>query len=388
MNGNPDRKVKDLICFSHLRWNFVYQRPQHLISRFAKSFRVFFIEEPVMHAGTDTLESYVSEENVIVVVPHLLGDHTRPDIHFRLQDLVEKLFSEEGVEDYIFWYYTPMALKFSRDFEPRFVIYDCMDELSAFKAASPELKSLEQELMTRADVVFAGGQSLYEAKRKYHKRTYLFPSSIDRNHFGRTRSIEKEMPEQGHLPRPRLGFFGVIDERLDIELLETVASMRPDWQFIMIGPVVKIDPLSLPSFPNIHYLGSKSYKELPEFIAGWDIALIPFAHNESTRYISPTKTPEYLAAGKPVISTPIIDVIRPYGNKGLVHIAGTPEEFVKVAEEELQHQDRSAWLEKVDDFLSLSSWDNTYNEMLQVIHSTMDERLTETINNTKGQEYV
>lgn len=342
----------------------------------------------MLNAATDKLEFYVSDENVTVVVPHLLGDHTRPDIHFRLQELIEKMFSEESVTDYMFWYYTPMALKFSREFEPRFVIYDCMDELSAFKAASPELKTLEQELMTRADVVFAGGQSLFESKKRYHKRTYLFPSSIDRHHFGRTRSIEKDVPEQEQIPHPRLGFFGVIDERLDIDLLEKVASMRPEWQFVMIGPVVKIDPLSLPNFPNIHYLGSKSYKELPEYIAGWDIALIPFAHNEATRYISPTKTPEYLAAGKPVVSTPIIDVIRPYGNKGLVRIAGTPEEFVKVAEEELVNKDRSAWLEKVDDFLSLSSWDITYNEMLQVIETTMEEGPVEIVNNAKGEEYV
>lgn len=388
MNGYPEKEVRDLVCFSHLRWNFVYQRPQHLISRFAKSFRVFFIEEPILNAATDKLETYVSDENVKVVVPHLLGDHTRPDIPFRLQELVENMFHDEEITNYIFWYYTPMALKFSREFEPRFVVYDCMDELSAFKAASPELKTMEQELMERADVVFAGGQSLFESKKKHHNRTYLFPSSIDREHFGRTRSIEKDVAEQEHLPRPRLGYFGVIDERLDIELLETVARMRPGWQFIMIGPVVKIDPLSLPSFPNIHYLGGKSYKELPDYIAGWDVALIPFAHNEATRYISPTKTPEYLAAGKPVVSTPIIDVIRPYGNKGLVRIAGTAEEFVKVAEEELNHQDRSEWLEMVDDFLRLSSWDNTYQDMLNIIESTMRERSAEIIDDVKGQQYV
>jgi glycosyltransferase involved in cell wall biosynthesis len=164
--------------------------------------------------------------------------------------------------------------------------------------------------------------------------------------------------------------------------------LRPSWNFIMIGPVVKIDPMSLPRFPNIYYLGSKSYGDLPGYLAGWDIALIPFAHNESTRFISPTKTPEYLAAGKPVVSTPIIDVIRPYGNKGLVRIAGTADEFVRVAEEELQVKDRGDWLESVDRFLSVSSWDITWNEMVRLINASKVGKKVEGVNNAKGQEYV
>ena len=242
--------------------------------------------------------------------------------------------------------------------------------------------------MQRADVVFAGGQSLYEAKRKHHARTYLFPSSIDQKHFEQARAITTDPADQESIPHPRIGFCGVIDERLDIDLLEQCARLSPEWHFVMVGPVVKINPASLPNFPNIHYLGSKTYRELPQYLAGWDMAMIPFAHNEATRFISPTKTPEYLAAGKPVVSTPIIDVIRPYGNKGLVRIGGTPDEFVRVVAEKLAVTDRAEWLERVDEFLSQSSWDLTWNEMVRIITNIFAGRKLEKVKNPKGQEYV
>jgi UDP-galactopyranose mutase len=387
MNDTP-LKLRDLVCFSHLRWNFVYQRPQHLISRFTKCFRVFFVEEPFFNAPSDHLAVNVSDERVTVIVPQLQDEHHRPDVSIRIQDLLEKFFQDENISNYLFWYYTPMALKFTSAFSPSFVVYDCMDELSAFKSASPELKMMEQELMTKADVVFAGGQSLYEVKKKSHPRTFLFPSSIDKSHFEQARSIKFDPPDQDSIPRPRIGFFGVIDERLDIDLLEQVARLRPNWNFIMIGPVVKIDPATLPNFHNIHYLGGKTYQELPKYLAGWDVAMIPFAHNDSTRFISPTKTPEYLAAGKPVVSTPIIDVIRPYGNKGLVRIAGTADEFVRVTEEELHRADKLEWQERVDDFLSQSSWNKTWGEMMSIIGTSLVGKKVEKVKNPKGQEYV
>jgi UDP-galactopyranose mutase len=387
MNDTP-LKLKDLVCFSHLRWNFVYQRPQHLISRFTKCFRVFFVEEPFFNAPSDHLAVNVSDEKVTIIVPQLQDEHHRPDVNIRIQELLEKFFQDENISNYLFWYYTPMALKFTSEFSPSFVVYDCMDELSAFKSASPELKMMEQELMTKADVVFAGGQSLYEVKKKSHPRTFLFPSSIDKNHFEQARSIKFDPPDQDSIPHPRIGFFGVIDERLDIDLLEHVARLRPNWNFIMIGPVVKIDPATLPNFHNIHYLGGKTYQDLPKYLAGWDVAMIPFAHNESTRFISPTKTPEYLAAGKPVVSTPIIDVIRPYGNKGLVRIAGTADEFVRVTEEELHRADKLEWQERVDDFLSQSSWNKTWGEMMSIIGTSLVGKKVEKVKNPKGQEYV
>jgi glycosyltransferase involved in cell wall biosynthesis len=370
-----------LVCFSHLRWNFVYQRPQHLISRFAKHIRVFFVEEPFFHARQDEITYLETEENLTVVQLYLKGKPEQSDVISRQQQFLSRLFNDEKIVNAIFWYYTPMAVPFTEHLTPVFVVYDCMDELSAFKFATPKLKEFETELFSKADVVFTGGYSLFESKKKQHPKTYCFPSSIDYDHFHQARAITFDPPDQDSIPHPRLGFYGVIDERLDIALLEKVARLRRDWQFILVGPVIKIDPSQLPNFHNIHYLGQKKYDELPHYLAGWDLAIIPFAHNESTRFISPTKTPEYLAGGKPVISTPVIDIIRPYGNKGLVRIAGTPEEFIRVAQEELSVTDRSEWLEKTDEFLAQSSWDKTWSEMINIINTSIVGKSNEVIHN-------
>jgi UDP-galactopyranose mutase len=368
-----DASTPDLVCLSHLRWDFVYQRPQHLLSRCAEGRRVFFFEEPVHDGGPLRLE--IKERGrVRVVVPHLPEGLTSDVAREAAQrSMVERMLADHGVKDYVLWYYTPMALQFTRHLRPRAVVYDCMDELSAFKGASPLLRGLESELMSRADLVFTGGQSLYEAKRDRHPRVYAFPSSIDAAHFRTAREIDAEPEDQAAVPRPRLGFFGVIDERLDTGLLDEVARLRPEWQLVMIGPVVKIDPAALPRRANIHYLGMKSYGELPAYLSGWDVALLPFARNESTRFISPTKTPEYLAAGRPVVSTSIRDVARPYGQEGLVRIADTAEEFVEACEAALA-EDAGARQDKVDAFLSQTSWDGTWASMSALIDGAVAER--------------
>lgn len=372
----PRRNQPDLVCLSHLRWDFVYQRPQHLMTRFAAERRVFFVEEPIFDADEPRLEVSPRQSGVTVVVPHLPTGLSEAEVNAMQQALlVDELFMDHAVTDYALWYYTPMALAFTQHLEPLAIIYDCMDELSAFKGAPTKLKEREAELLARADLVFTGGYSLYEAKRHQHKRIFPFPSSIEQAHFAQARTWEKEPPDQFDIPHPRLGFFGVIDERMDIGLLAGMADARPDWHFVMIGPVVKIDPTSLPRRRNIHYLGGKSYQELPAYVAGWDVAMLTFAINEATRFISPTKTPEYLAAGKPVVSTPIRDVIRPYGQQGLVKIAATADEFITAAEELLSGEfDRAAWLEQVDEMLSQTSWDQTWQRMNQLIEATVSSR--------------
>jgi len=240
-----------------------------------------------------------------------------------------------------------------------------MDELSKFKFAPTHLLDLEQELIDRADIVFTGGSSLYEAKKHRHHSVHCFPSSVDRAHFCKARSRQFEPGDQEDLPRPRLGFYGVIDERFDTALLDEVAMIRPDWSFVMVGPVVKISEDELPKRHNIHYLGAKTYAELPAYLSGWDVALMPFAMNESTQFISPTKTPEYLAGGKPVVSTPIKDVVRHYGQLEGVKIASTQEEFVAACEAalELSHNPESGWLAEADLLLSATSWDTTQARM-------------------------
>lgn len=352
----------DVICFSHLRWNFVYQRPQHLMTRCARDRRVFFFEEPEYAAGISPSLTITAAGGVTIVVPQLPEGCGGRDAEAAQRQLLDELIARADIREYLLWYYTPMALPFSRHLTPAAVVYDCMDELSAFKNAPAALTALDAELMRRASLILTGGQSLYEARRGAHKNIHPFPSSVDVPHFAQARSIEHEPGDQSVIPNPRLGFFGVIDERMDLALLDGVAEARPDWHLVMIGPVVKIDPATLPRRRNIHYLGARSYEELPHYIAGWDVAMLPFARNEATRFISPTKTPEYLAAGLPVVSTSIRDVVRPYGQQNLVHIADDVPAFIRACTAAM-YEDRAARLRRADAFLRQTSWDGTWNRI-------------------------
>lgn len=365
----------DLICLSHLRWDFVFQRPQHLLTRFARERRVFFFEEPI-HDDTSAPWLDISHrgDGLYVVVPRLPQGMASTDVESTQRDLLDQMRKEHEIRDFILWFYTPMAHGFSNHLEPVVTVFDCMDELSAFKNAPQQLLDREAAVLHRADVVFTGGQSLYEVKRDRHPHVYAFPSSIDRDHFAQARNPIEEPADQSSIPHPRIGFFGVIDERFDIELLSGIADARPDWHFVMIGPVVKIDPSDLPQRDNIQYLGSKQYGELPAYLAGWDIAALLFARNEATRFISPTKTPEYLAAARPVVSTSIRDVVRPYGDAGVVEIADTVEEFVEATERLLAMSDRDEWLARVDAMLAKTSWDKTWTDMSVLITDAMNSR--------------
>ena len=352
----------DLICLSHLRWNFVFQRPQHLMSRYAISRRVYFVEEPILdHDAKAPTLSMEAHGRLLVVVPHVPASFTPAQVMTAQRTLLTQLIATERIQRYVLWYYTPSALRFSEHLTPEAIVYDCMDELSAFKGADRELPALERALFRKADLVFTGGQSLYDAKKHQHHNIHAMPSSVDVDHFMSARRFTDQPADQRGIPGPRLGFFGVLDERFDVPLLDGIAQARPDWQFVMIGPVVKIDPADLPRRPNIHYLGSKSYTELPHYLSGWDVALLLFARNESTRFISPTKTPEYLAAGKPVVSTSIRDVVNPYGELGLVKIADSVPEFVRACELSLTDA-TPARRAKADSFLRGTSWDRTWSK--------------------------
>jgi glycosyltransferase involved in cell wall biosynthesis len=357
-----DLEGVDVMCFSHLRWNFVYQRPQHLMTRLSKKTRVFFIEEPHFDDGMH-YDVIRQNENLWVIVPHLSSEMNELAVIDHQREFLSRLLVKMHVREYGAWYYTPMALQISHHLRPVVTIYDCMDELSAFKFAPQALKDLEHRLLKKADVVFTGGQSLYEAKKNQHHNIHPFPSSIDFAHFFQARTHRIEPDDQKTIPHPRFGFYGVIDERMNLNLLKEVAARVKDWHFILIGPIVKIDERELPRLHNIHYLGKKEYNQLPSYLAGWDVAIMPFALNESTRFISPTKTPEYLAGGKPVISTPIIDVIKQYST--VVHFANTADDFIQVAENDIEKS--AAWLEQVDSILSENSWDMTWARMEELV---------------------
>jgi glycosyltransferase involved in cell wall biosynthesis len=383
---NRSCETTDLLVFSHLRWDFVFQRPQHLLSRHAKHRRVFYFEEPVF-GMTEVPRLHLREtaEDVLVVIPYVPSDIDPSKLEAALIDLVDELICEEELIDYSIWYYTPMALGFTRHLEPRATIFDCMDELALFRGAPAKLIALEAELMKRADVVFTGGQSLYEAKKSLHPNIHPFPSSIDYNHFVQARHKLVEPSEQVHIPHPRIGFYGVIDERFNCKLLSEIAELKPNYHFIIIGPVVKIDSRTLPRSNNIHYLGKKEYPSLPLYLAGWDCAMMPFALNDATKFISPTKTPEYLAAGKPVVSTSIRDVVWPYKNHHLVHIADSAQEFINAIEKAVHERNNPEWLDRVDHYLRDNSWDQTFEKMASLEMKITRPKATSDTKITKPQ---
>lgn len=360
----------DLIVYSHLRWDFVYQRPQHVLSRFgARGWNVLFVEEPI--AGDRRLHLEEVATGVTVVRPELPAGLDAAAREREVRQLLERELRLRRVHRPVLWFYTPMAVPLADTSTARAVVYDCMDELSAFAGADPLMREREAKLLARADLVFTGGRSLYEAKRARHDATYCFPSSVDVAHYSRAREWKDERPDQAAIPRPRLGYFGVIDERFDVGLLDGMAAQAPGWSFVVIGPVVKIDPRALPSRPNIHYLGPKKYDELPGYIATWDVALIPFARNAATRYISPTKVLEYMAAGKPVVSTSIPDIVTPYGEQRLVRIADSPLLSIAAARDGMS-EDARARVEAFDRYLAGTSWDRTASQMESLVRAVAD----------------
>lgn len=354
-----------LLVLSHLRWDSVFQRPHHLMTQAARTRQIYFIEEPIFGDFSDHLMQR-REGAIKVCVPYIQIGHSAAESQRRTAKLLSDLVREESLRGYDLWVYTPMELPVAAGLSPRLTVYDCMDELANFKDAPPELRERERQVFEQADVVFTGGHHLYEAKREQHPNVHPFPSSVEVRHFAQAQTELPEPTDQQDIPRPRLGFYGVIDERFDIALIRELACRRPEWQFVLVGPIIKIDPIDLPRGENLHYLGQKTYGELPAYLANWDVALLPFALNPSTEFISPTKTPEYLAGGVPVVSTGIRDVERPYGELGLVRIADGVTAFEAACEAALVEAgtpEGKVRQQKADDYLATLSWEATWAGM-------------------------
>jgi protoporphyrinogen oxidase/glycosyltransferase involved in cell wall biosynthesis len=371
--------MQTLIVFSHLRWHFVYQRPQHLLTRMAQRYKVLFVEEPVHAEGPARFERESVAPNVEVLRP--LTSVEAPGFHddqlSMLKPLLAAHLREALIDDYLVWFYTPMALPLLAELRPRAVVYDCMDELSAFKFAPRQMQQREAALLKSADLVLTGGPSLYEAKRRLHHNVVCLPSAVDAHHYDpahallRSEQMCKAVSLQGLIARPRLGFFGVIDERFDLALIGELATAHPDWQLVMVGPIVKIDPESLPKAPNLHWLGPQSYDVLPQLVAGWDICLLPFALNESTRFISPTKTLEYMAAEKPIVSTPVHDVVSLYGE--LVAVVPDAKAFAQACNQLLGETPlaRDARVEAMRATVARATWDNAAQGILKALDDVL-----------------
>jgi UDP-galactopyranose mutase len=358
-----------IVAFSHLRWNFVYQRPQHLLARLAASHPVVFVEEPEFEEGPPRWDRSTPQPNVTVYRPRtpIRSPGFDREQQAALEPLISELSAELGNATLVAWLYTPMALPLALSLDPQGAIYDCMDELSLFLGAPPQLLTLENQLLEYADVMFTGGPSLFRAKEARHPNVHCFPSSVDAEHFRLQGKQVPEAEEQSDIPHPRLGFYGVIDERLDLEIVERLAQAHPEWHIVLVGPVVKIDPERLPRRPNIHYFGQRSYDQLPGYLAGWDVCLLPFARNDATKFISPTKTLEYMAAELPIVSTPITDVAEPYGH--IVYLGGTPEEFISACEAALASspEERARRAAQMRQVLAGTSWDVTVANMEKLV---------------------
>lgn len=375
---SPDSSLElgnyGILVFSHLRWGFVWQRPQQFLSRLARTHAVLFVEEPMFDLGDGEeprVELHSVMPNVTVACPHLPpADQTKPDI---ASDLVryarwalEQVNGEGSFDRPLLWYYSPMDSSWSLDqFENRGVVYDCMDELSQFSGAPPELIQNEARLMAHADVVFTGGQNLWDRKRQQHPNVHFFGCGVEVDHFGLAADPGTPVPPDiDFMPRPIIGWFGVIDERVDYGLVAEMANRKPDWSFAMLGPVVKVDPNLLPHAPNLFWLGGRDYSLLPNYCRAFDACMMCFAINKATEFINPTKALEYLATGKPVVSTPVKDVVAQYAD--LMEIAATPAEFIAALERALHAPD----VDRIQRGLkkaAASSWESTVAQMEKLI---------------------
>ena len=374
-------RLDALICFSHLRWSFVWQRPQHLLTRLATSVDVIVVEEPETSPDAASPSLRVSEANdgltvLTPVFPQSLdvgwgfNDASNSVIAGLLTEFLASRDLDGPDRRIATWYYTPMALgAFPDSIRVDIAVYDVMDELANFKGAPADIKAREQAMFDHADVVFTGGPSLYESRVHRHANIHCLPSGVEASHFATARLISELPSDLTSLPRPIIGFYGVIDERLDLELLEAVAERRPDWSIVLIGPVVKIDESDLPLRPNLYYLGKRDYAELPAYLAGFDVAILPFAINEATRFISPTKTLEYLAGGAPIVSTPIVDVVSLYGD--VVAIADDVDAFVEATAGRLAESqaDRTRRRKRAAEILVQHEWNAIVGRMMTEIES-------------------
>ncbi len=372
----------DLIVASHLRWSFVWQRPQQLLSRLACHRQILFVEEPVYidSASEDAVpELEQVADNITVLKPQVMRPEREGtpiwEDHANIARQVRYAMRLLRIRDRALWFYTPLPEFLLHAVEPDLMVYDVMDELSNFKFAPPQLRQQEARLLRRADVVFTGGASLYEAKLPFNPNTHLFASGVDEAHYATACDDATAVPEAvSRIPTPRATYIGVIDERLDYDIIRAMAESRPEVHFLMVGPVVKVDPGSLPKAPNLHYLGQQAYKDLPCILKGSQICLMPFAMNDATKFISPTKTLEYMATHRPIVSTPVRDVERFYSD--IVYMAHDSEEFTAQVDAALREapEERARRQMREDKILAEHSWDAIADNMNRLMETAYARR--------------
>jgi glycosyltransferase involved in cell wall biosynthesis len=381
MNSQESKNSYGIVALSHLRWSFVWQRPQQFLSRFAEKHPVLFVEEPdfrLAEGAEPEIEVTRPSPNVTVVTPSLASDlrdseRVGPLMLHLTREAMERENANGDFTNPLLWVYSPMESAWALGELPvRGVVYDCMDELSQFAGAPKALLDNERRLIEQADVVFCGGYELWTKKSRQHANAHFFGCGVEYDHFSQAQDASQPVPaDVRNLPRPIVGWFGVVDERMDYDLLRRVAELRPNVSFVIVGPVVKVDPASLPQAPNLHWLGGRDYKDLPAYCRAYDVCMMPFALNEATQYINPTKALEYLATGKPVVSTPVADVVRQYTDT--IQIASTPEDFAACIDRALTAPD-AAMVQKGIDRARECGWERTVERMQELIAEAIDAK--------------
>jgi glycosyltransferase involved in cell wall biosynthesis len=365
----------DVVCFAHLRWDGVFQRPQQLMSRLAHNHRIFYMEEPVFR---DTDSPFLEEIQTVEANVRAFRPRFRAHYPFYVGEQIEvisrlsnSLIESEEISNYIGWLYTPMALPVMRALKPLVRVFDCMDELSKFRFAANELKERDIETMSWAELVFTGGRSIHDGRRQMHSNIHCIPSSVDAAHFERALSSSVDEPQdQADIPRPRLAYSGVIDERIDFDLIQGIARSHTDWNIVMVGPFAKLGDHEIPRLPNIHYLGKKTYDSLPAYLKGWDVALLPFALSDVTLALSPTKLLEYMAARRPIISVRLPDVVQ---FSSAILIADSQQNFIAKCEQALAAptSQRTLWEDAMRRFVAVSSWDAQSRQIEELLQNTI-----------------
>jgi len=391
MTNREQENRKTIICFSHLTWDRnLFQRPQQLMLRFSKRFNVLYVSGYSCRQFFIDLfrrkktHSYHVTDNLAVYSPFALPPIKKySSITIRLNKillsfLVKRRLKKLKFKDPILWIYHPRYIDAIGKFKEELIIYDCMDDftslLSDYEDRERNIKD-ERALLKKADMVFAGGYSIAELKRDSREHIHVFPSAVEIYHFKKARSDNLEMPDDiTDIPHPILGYWGAIDERVDHELLKRLAMKHPEWSIVLLGPIVrhKAGDLSyLKEIKNIFWLGPKDYSLLPNYAKAFDVCLIPFVLSREGKFLSPTKTLEYLATGKPVVSTPITDVVRFYD--GVVGIADGPDEF-GMAVRRCMEEDNASMKQKRICFTENKSWEDTAEKMEKLILDKIEEK--------------
>ena len=371
--GTADESRTAIVFISTHPFAGLWQRPQQIAVRLAKSYSILYFwpryaSDLARRRGNSQQVEPESALSVRLVSPLLLPFERaipaacRTNLGTVKSIISHRLWAEGFATAPILWFYAPRFAPLLDSLEHSAVVYDIMDEHSAFSFARRDMRELEARLLRDADLVFAGTNTLAERKREFAPQVRYLPCGVEFEHFSAAAAKNLHVPPVlSGVSGPVIGYFGAVDDRLDFDMLLAAAMRHPDWTILLAGPwLATKSRAEVQSQPNILMPGLVPYAELPAYLARFDVAVLPFVLNELTMHIHPTKVLEYLASRTPVVSTPIPDVVKFYS--GIVKIASTPDEFIAAVENLLNTPDADA-VERGYQMARASSWDALVESM-------------------------